>query len=215
MTEQQRKALNSLFMAILQVKEAFMPETVTYDERREALSRMLENFLITASMPQEGFIIPEIPRVNLSNSKESEINTPDSISSISKDDGSLKESNNEDMDKIQSNDEEINIEGEKKFGVNPYLNSDKCAFKRLVPDEERDLETKYPFVFIVNSKKGNFFVETDISDFNSIELKEKFSKFIPSANSEGASMVTTVEPGIVEKTDKIWVVIKPALLKYQ
>lgn len=215
MTEQQRKALNALFTATLQVKEAFMQETVTYDERREALSRMLENFLITASMPQEGFIIPEVPRIHPNNSIETENLSSGTITSTSVEEVKSDASNKEFIEGTNSTVEKILIEGEKKFGINPVSINGKYAFKKLYVDEERDLDTKYPFVLKIDSNKGNFYIETDISDFNSIQFKEEVSSFISSSNAEGASKVTTVEPGIVDKIDRIWVIVKPAILKYQ
>ena len=45
MNERQTKALNDLYMATVEVLNAFAPEMVTAEMRRETVARMLDNFL--------------------------------------------------------------------------------------------------------------------------------------------------------------------------
>ncbi len=213
MTDRQIKALNTLYAATIEVMEAFAPENVGAVERREALSRMIENFLITASSPNEGIVYSEMPRNSVGIVGEGAENIRGSISerheavaqtdTIPVSPGKAKKK------------EDANF----RYAVGPvYLNGD-FVFKRVKQKEDKDSDTVYPYELYIEDTNGTFKIDAPLADYGEEEYKRTFPEMVvelvsgDTPRSEATCLKTVVE-GEIEKEGKSWKVTKRAKVTY-
>lgn len=218
MNERQIKALNTLYAATIEVMEAFAPENVGEAQRREALSRMIENFLITASSPQEGIVYSDIPRGGLSEARIARqepqytepvgSQTPSDTASEGKTAATTAQPDVEVKPAVQTAKEE-----EIRFAVSPIAIDNDYYFKRLKQSEDLDGSTSYPYQLQISDDKGTFTIDTLLEDYGQEEYRKTFPEMVVElvagdvASTEAKKLVT-VSKGEVVKDGKSWKVIK-------
>ena len=213
MNDSQIKALNTLYAATIEVMEAFAPEKVGSYQRREALARMLENFLISASFPDQGIVSQPIPQSDCLY-KKTEDQSEEWINS--------KESVSYSGEVITSplSESVFNDEENKRYALIPIAIDNDYCFKRLKYKEDRDENVTYPYIIILNGDRGVFEVEASLSDFNEEDLKRTFPERViekvQSGNADFPSKIVTVSRGELIKDGKSsWKVTKRAKVKYE
>lgn len=209
MNERQIKALNSLYAATIEVMEAFAPETVDADKRREALSRMIENFLISASMPDQGIIMPEIPKVGdpSNNFKHESVRNSGEDIQIFK--PATPSSHKEDGFEVL----------ETRYATRPQNYDGLIIFKQ--PKTKDTIFEEYcPYVLDLGEDQGDFLVEARIEEIpTDFSMSERFPdsavKFLNEPTRDHTRIIT-VEKGILKRLEKKkWEILKPAKVKYE
>lgn len=210
MNDRQIKALNSLYAATIEVMEAFAPENVGAQQRREALSRMLENFLISAASPLEGITEPVVPtHVNLGIANPIQNTSP-------------VENKNEEDSIIEQPKPSPSVEEERetRYAISPvFLNGD-YFFKRMKPKEDIDSNSTYPYEVIIGMSSGEFSVQAPLEEFGNEEFGRCFPERVIEVIDNGktkseSSRIVTVDKGEVIKDGKNWKIIKRAKVKYE
>ena len=227
MNDRQIKALNSLYAATIEVLEAFAPETVGADQRREALSRMIENFLISASSPDQGIIMPQMPKADNAAyaPRPMEAQTEQAYGSAqtrtSAEENPQPASVSTAPPAPVSAPPSFEIK-EQRYATIPVMEENTTLFKRLKSQEGQEPDEYYPYVLQLGDEEGLFSVVADFSTFpveniTDVRFPETVVTFIPDKTMPAdAHAITTVEPGKVKKYGKkSWQIIKPAKVKYE
>lgn len=214
MNERQTKALNNLYMATVEVLNAFAPEMVTAEMRRETVARMLDNFL--SGMNAGGTITGG----NTGSNKP--VGTKDNNPQPDKD--SIKKSDNDtDNYPILVNPLPPQPEGEVRYAQAPV----GAAFKRLKDADARaeilqsDPETVFFYKFYITDESGCF----EIAPLDGMQVKELIARaselldgvaeVVPeSEKADTATRVVTVQRGEVVKNGRSWEITRPARIKY-
>ena len=195
MNERQMKAINNLYAATMEIMEAFAPETVIADQRREALSRIIENFLITASSPNEGIVYQEIPHISTPSALQPEV-VPEPMTPAQD---------------IQTSVPEL----ETRFAVQPLRIDDDWQFKRPKAKKDCDKSTVYPYILQLGENEGIFSIECLISQINKDALPEMVVETV-SGEAAIATKIVTVRPGKLVKDGKVaWKITQRVGIAYE
>lgn len=210
MTERQIKALNSLFIATTEVMEAFEHEEASLRNRRESLTRMIENFLISASQPNAGFTYGEVPNFTGEITRDVEenlpISTPKSEKGISGVDSRGPESA---VSNTPSNPQDF----ETRYAIQPILVDNSYCFKRIKTEEDKDSNSIYLYKIQLNGDKGFFSIDQLPQGVGDEDIRKLFPELVVeimagSTPISGASNIKTVEKGEVQKDGKSWKITK-------
>lgn len=208
MNERQTKALNDLYMATVEVLNAFAPEMVTAEMRRETVARMLDNFL--SGMYAGG---------NTTGGNRGGGNRPDEPKRPEPQPG--PKPNPEPGPKPKP--EPPQPEGEVRYAQAPVGG----AFKRLKDADARaeilqsDPEAVFFYKFYITDESGCF----EISPLDGMQVKELIARaselldgvaeVVPeSEKADTATRVVTVQRGEVVKNGRSWEITRPARIKY-
>lgn len=227
MTERQIKALNQLYAATIEVMEAFQPETVTSRQKKEALVKLLENFLITESQKSSYSCNDISEDKNVGISKELNVAVPSPPPAVIADEQLPGETSkpNSDTSDIETpsptnNDSDTDSKDQKIcYAINTLLLDGSRKFKRVTSKDNVKLGTTYPFVLTLGNSIGTFRVECDLEFAKSNSLNIFLDNVVKIAEGsksidEGSSVVTTT-PGEVIKEGKMWKITKPAIIAYE
>lgn len=218
MTERQIKALNTLFAATTEVMEAFAPEDVSATQRREALSRMIENFLLSASSPSNGFVYNEVPKSSVSLNASIDNNSFSRDQTLQKTFSGQEPCPDSEAHVNSSSSEKI----ETRYAISPILMEDGYCFKRLKLEEDRDNNTRYPYIVIIGESSGSFTIEELLDNYQNQpeEFKRTFPEMVVEISQQGKSLneatkLVTIEPGTVVKDGKNWKITKRVKVIYE
>lgn len=222
MNERQTKALNDLYMATVEVLNAFAPEMVTAEMRRETVARMLDNFL--SGMNAGG---------NVTGGNSGGGNRPDETKRPDTKSGSDSDNKRDDdtgndpilVDPVPKPElkSEPKPEGEVRYAQTPIGG----AFKRLKDADARaeilqsDPEAVFFYKFYITDESGCF----EISPLDGMQVKELIARaselldgvaeVVPeSEKADTATRVVTVQRGEVVKNGRSWEITRPARIKY-
>lgn len=219
MNERQTKALNDLYMATVEVLNAFAPEMVTAEMRRETVARMLDNFLSgmyaggnTTGGNSGGGNRPDEPKGN----EPQPDKDPDKKSDVE----DIITDPEPPKPPIQP---EPKPEGEVRYAQAPVGG----AFKRLKDADARaeilqsDPEAVFFYKFYITDESGCF----EISPLDGMQVKELIARaselldgvaeVVPeSEKADTATRVVTVQRGEVVKNGRSWEITRPARIKY-
>lgn len=224
MTERQIKALNNLYMATIEVMEAFAPEMVDANMRRETVARMLENFLMGAANVSGGVNVPVHNKVGHTTS------IADSCTDSEKPDSpdeKKEENKTEDLNVAQK---DLDVaDADIRFAESPV----EGAFRRPKTEEDKEAAIgraiseglpapRYNYrLYVVDGVKGSFeLIKADkeaIKAMNSDnDILAGATELVPdSVAVSEASSVVTVERGEIVKDGKRWRIVRPAKIRYQ
>lgn len=208
MNERQTKALNDLYMATVEVLNAFAPEMVTAEMRRETVARMLDNFL--SGMYAGG---------NTTGGNSGGGNRPDEPKRPEPQPGPKPDPEPGPKPKP----EPPQPEGEVRYAQAPV----GAAFKRLKDADARaeilqsDPEAVFFYKFYITDESGCF----EISPLDGMQVKELIARaselldgvaeVVPeSEKANTATRVVTVQRGEVVKNGRSWEITRPARIKY-
>ena len=208
MNERQTKALNDLYMATVEVLNAFAPEMVTAEMRRETVARMLDNFL--SGMYAGG---------NTTGGNSGGGNRPDEPKRPEPQPGPKPDPEPGPKPKP----EPPQPEGEVRYAQAPVGG----AFKRLKDADARaeilqsDPEAVFFYKFYITDESGCF----EISPLDGMQVKELIARaselldgvaeVVPeSEKADTATRVVTVKRGEVVKNGRSWEITRPARIKY-
>lgn len=208
MNERQTKALNDLYMATVEVLNAFAPEMVTAEMRRETVARMLDNFL--SGMYAGG---------NTTGGNSGGGNRPDEPKRPEPQPGPKPDPEPGPKPKP----EPPQPEGEVRYAQAPVGG----AFKRLKDADARaeilqsDPEAVFFYKFYITDESGCF----EIAPLDGMQVKELIARaselldgvaeVVPeSEKADTATRVVTVQRGEVVKNGRSWEITRPARIKY-
>lgn len=208
MNERQTKALNDLYMATVEVLNAFAPEMVTAEMRRETVARMLDNFL--SGMYAGG---------NTTGGNSGGGNRPDEPKRPEPQPGPKPDPEPGPKPKP----EPPQPEGEVRYAQAPV----GAAFKRLKDADARaeilqsDPEAVFFYKFYITDESGCF----EIAPLDGMQVKELIARaselldgvaeVVPeSEKADTATRVVTVQRGEVVKNGRSWEITRPARIKY-
>ncbi len=208
MNERQTKALNDLYMATVEVLNAFAPEMVTAEMRRETVARMLDNFL--SGMNAGGTIM---------GGNTGGGNRPDEPKRPEPQPGPKPDPEPGPKPKP----EPPQPEGEVRYAQAPV----GAAFKRLKDADARaeilqsDPEAVFFYKFYITDESGCF----EIAPLDGMQVKELIARaselldgvaeVVPeSEKADTATRVVTVQRGEVVKNGRSWEITRPARIKY-
>lgn len=208
MNERQTKALNDLYMATVEVLNAFAPEMVTAEMRRETVARMLDNFL--SGMNAGG---------NNTGGNTGGGNRPDEPKRPEPQPGPKPDPEPGPKPKP----EPPQPEGEVRYAQAPV----GAAFKRLKDADARaeilqsDPEAVFFYKFYITDESGCF----EIAPLDGMQVKELIARaselldgvaeVVPeSEKADSATHVVTVQRGEVVKNGRSWEITRPARIKY-
>lgn len=208
MNERQTKALNDLYMATVEVLNAFAPEMVTAEMRRETVARMLDNFL--SDMYAGG---------NTTGGNSGGGNRPDEPKRPEPQPGPKPDPEPGPKPKP----EPPQPEGEVRYAQAPV----GAAFKRLKDADARaeilqsDPEAVFFYKFYITDESGCF----EIAPLDGMQVKELIARaselldgvaeVVPeSEKADTATRVVTVQRGEVVKNGRSWEITRPARIKY-
>lgn len=216
MNERQTKALNDLYMATVEVLNAFAPEMVTAEMRRETVARMLDNFL--SGMYAGG---------NTTGGNSGGGNRPDEPKRPEPQPGPKPDSEPglkpDPEPGPKPKPEPPQPEGEVRYAQAPVGG----AFKRLKDADARaeilqsDPEAVFFYKFYITDESGCF----EISPLDGMQVKELIARaselldgvaeVVPeSEKADTATRVVTVKRGEVVKNGRSWEITRPARIKY-
>ncbi|MDE6754198.1 MAG: hypothetical protein K2J82_06270 [Muribaculaceae bacterium] len=190
--------------------EAFAPENIGAQQRREALSRMLENFLISAASPYGGITEPIVPssgNIGISTPPQNLSNIEPTIEKTL-----IKEQT--EPSPLREEEREI------RYALSPvFLNGD-YSFKRMKTKEDLDSISSYPYEVSIGETSGEFSVQATLDEFGNEEFGKSFPERVIEVINNGksrteASRMVTVEKGGIVKDGKNWKIIKRAKVKYE
>lgn len=210
MNERQIKALNNLYVATVEVMNAFAPEMVTAEMRRETLARVLDNFLSGMSETRgSGVENPGLPIATDGNSGKTE-------------GGNTVITGPSDPPVPLKSDSQI-TKGEERYTTVPKNH----GFKTLKKEEDKaeilnsDPETIFFYKFYITGDTGKYEIapldENQVKEFfaRGSELLEGVAEVVPgSEKPENTKRIQTVELGEVVKDGRTWKVVRPVKIKY-
>lgn len=217
MNERQIRALNNLYAATVEVMNAFAPEMVTAEMRRETVARMLDNFL--SGMNDTRRDTSEDTRKN---NQHGESEDPMRPASEPGNDPDEKQPIKDPNPPFEPSVEHIH-DGEVRYAIGPVGG----VFKRLKDADAKaellqsDPETVFFYKFYISGERGAFEI-APLEDKQFKELVARSSELLEgvteviaeSEKAENASRVITVQQGEVVKNGRAWEITQPARIKY-
>ena len=216
MNDRQIKALNSLYAATIEVLEAFAPECVGADQRREALSRMIENFLISASCSDQGIVYTETPRsvfiTNTGNENGNKYSESKSAYNINSENKTSAIATSLVNTLEQENDAEV------RYVISPVSKGNDFCFIRLKLKEDCDEHTEYPYKIFLRGETAEYEVTANLSAYSRDEINKIFPdqvvERIEVESSQTPTKLVTISRGELAKDGRMWKVQKRAQIKY-